>query len=103
MLKSEAVALDTSARRDDLLGKAQPGLNKLREQFGADAVVELSETTVVIAYPVQQYPTKVSSFDFEKTPEVSGQLKGIKGQYLIFDSGVINFRKFGGYELRVSI
>lgn len=102
MLKAEAVALDMPARRDDLLARVQSGLNKLREQFGADAVVELSEETVVIGYPVQQYPQKVSSLDFEKTPEVVGQLQGIKGQYLILDTGVINLRKFGGYELRVS-
>jgi hypothetical protein len=24
---------------------------------------------------------------------------GIKGQYLIFDTGVINMRKYGGYTL----
>ena len=26
---------------------------------------------------------------------------GIKGQYLIFDSGVINIRKYTGYEVEV--
>jgi hypothetical protein len=103
MLKGQAVALDMPARRDELLAKVQPGLSKLREKFGADAVVELAEETVGIAYPVQQYPVKVSSFDFEKQPEVTGQLQGIKGQYLLFDTGVINLRKFGGYELRVSV
>ncbi|MGS0729255.1 DUF2797 domain-containing protein, partial [Shewanella sp. 0m-11] len=35
-------------------------------------------------------------------PEVSGVLQGIKGQYLIFDTGVINVRKFGSYEVSVS-
>ncbi|MFE1970930.1 DUF2797 domain-containing protein, partial [Acinetobacter baumannii] len=28
-------------------------------------------------------------------------LQGIKGQYLIFDIGVINIRKYTGYELIV--
>ena len=27
---------------------------------------------------------------------------GIKGQYLIFDSGVINMRKYGGYHISLS-
>ena len=27
---------------------------------------------------------------------------GIKGQYLIFDTGVINIRKYGGYQLELS-
>ena len=39
------------------------------------------------------------SFNFDKTAEVSGVLKGIKGQYLILDGGVINLRKFRGYEV----
>lgn len=28
-----------------------------------------------------------------------GRLLGIKGQYLILDSGVINIRKYGGYNV----
>ncbi|NQD37604.1 DUF2797 domain-containing protein [Permianibacter sp. IMCC34836] len=101
MLKAEATPMDLPARRDELLGKVQSGLASLRERFGSDAVVELTREPISISYPVQQYPTKVSSFDFDKTPEVTGLLQGIKGQYLIFDTGVINLRKFGGYELRV--
>ncbi len=30
---------------------------------------------------------------------IGGTLLGIKGQYLMFDSGVINMRKYGGYQL----
>ena len=30
---------------------------------------------------------------------MNGVLRGIKGQYLIFDTGVINMRKYGGYHL----
>ena len=30
---------------------------------------------------------------------MQGTLLGIKGQYLIFDTGVINLRKYGGYDL----
>ena len=29
----------------------------------------------------------------------TGKLIGIKGQYLILDTGVLNIRKFGGYEI----
>lgn len=52
-------------------------------------------------YPVTQYPAKIQTFDLDKKPEVEGVLWGIKGQYLIFDNGVINMRKFGGYEISV--
>ena len=28
---------------------------------------------------------------------------GIKGQYLILDTGVLNIRKFGGYEVDIKV
>jgi len=53
-------------------------------------------------YPVNEYPGKVNSLDLEKTPEIKGILKGIKGQYLLFQGGgVLNVRKFGGYDVEV--
>jgi hypothetical protein len=35
-------------------------------------------------------------------PNIEGTLMGIKGQYLIFDTGVINIRKYAGYHLALS-
>lgn len=59
----------------------------------------LRQNMVYFKFPVQQYPLKVKSFNFDTTPQVKGVLQGIKGQYLILDTGVINLRKFGGYEI----
>ena len=56
---------------------------------------------MTIRYPVQQYPEKVKSLDIEKLGTIEGKLWGIKGQYLIFDVGVINVRKYTGYTWRV--
>lgn len=51
-------------------------------------------------YPVISFPDKVKSVGFDKMPEVKGKLKGIKGQYLIFeDNSVINMRKHTSYEI----
>jgi hypothetical protein len=58
---------------------------------------------LTLDYPVLQYPSKVKSFNFDKEPLVSGILEGIKGQYLIFDNGVINIRKYSGYEVEVVV
>ena len=33
---------------------------------------------------------------------IEATLTGIKGQYLIFDTGVINLRKYGGYRLTLA-
>ena len=55
-----------------------------------------------INYPVEQFPTKVSSVNFDKKPEHSGILTGIKGQYLLFEENtVLNIRKHGGYNVEI--
>ena len=57
-----------------------------------------------IEFPVLQYPVKVKSLNLDKTPNYSGVLKGIKGQYLIFEDGtVFNIRGSEGYYINVSI
>ncbi len=57
---------------------------------------------VEINYPVLEFPQKVISQNFDKTPEITGVLKGIKGQYLLFDGGrVINIRNASGYEVKL--
>lgn len=104
MLKNNVETLDLIAIRDHLLTECQTDLQKINQQFGAGAVEFLSDAkSLDFHYPVQQYPSKVKSFNFDKQPEVSGILQGIKGQYLILDTGVINIRKFTGYEVSVSL
>ncbi|MBT6105963.1 MAG: DUF2797 domain-containing protein, partial [Porticoccaceae bacterium] len=39
----------------------------------------------------------------DKQPLVEGVLKGIKGQYLILDTGVINIRKYTAYNVQFTI
>ena len=65
----------------------------------------LTEAEVIrIAYPVNAYPIKVKSLGFDKQPEVSSILKGIKGQYLLFEGGeVLNIRKHQGYCVDVDL
>lgn len=55
-------------------------------------------------YPVLEYPKKVASLNLDKTPNFTGKLIGIKGQYLIFEDGtVFNVRTFEGYVVRISL
>jgi hypothetical protein len=54
-------------------------------------------------YPVLQFPTKVNSLNLEKSPNFSGKLNGIKGQYLMFEDGMVfNVRTFEGYVVRIN-
>jgi hypothetical protein len=55
-------------------------------------------------YPVLEYPTKVKSLSLEKTPNFTGKLTGIKGQYLLFEDGtVFNIRSSEGYVVTISV
>ncbi|MDZ7888662.1 MAG: DUF2797 domain-containing protein [Pseudomonas sp.] len=102
MLKGEAAPLDLAQLAGEIFEACHDGVTTLQERFGLQAIQPLSDLAVVdIAYPVLAYPAKVASFDLEKTPVVEGTLQGIKGQYLIFDTGVINIRKFTAYQLAV--
>jgi len=103
MLKSSGEPLDLVALRDELYPLVQTEIEALQATHGLNAVMPILDVEpLAINYPVQQYPEKVKSMNLEKTPEVSGVLQGIKGQYLIFDTGVINLRKYTGYDIEVS-
>lgn len=57
---------------------------------------------VAFNYPVSWYPEKIKSIRLDKFPEVSGQLIGIKGQYLLFaDGSAINIRNHSGYRVLI--
>lgn len=102
LLKGDAALLDLPALRDQVLEACAEGLGQLQARFGLQAIQPLTDAEVVhMTYPVQAYPTKVVSFNLDKTPIVEGTLLGIKGQYLIFDTGVINIRKYTAYQLAV--
>lgn len=102
MLKSHAEPINLAAERDALVARCQTELNALSQRFGAEAIDYLaSAESVSINYPIHTYPSKVTSFNLDKQAVVSGVLQGIKGQYLLFDTGVINIRKFSGYAVSV--
>jgi hypothetical protein len=100
MLKGDAEPCDLEAVRVALMADCAEELNALTQAHGIQAITELSEQTDThINYPVLSYPAKVKSLSLDKTPSIGGTLLGIKGQYLMFDTGVINMRKYGGYQL----
>lgn len=101
MLKADAEPLDLKALGDDLLDKCSNEIAKIKSEQGDAAIQAIDEHVVEISYPVSTYPEKIKSLNFDKQPEIEGVLKGIKGQYLILDTGVLNIRKFSGYNIAV--
>ncbi|SEK44331.1 Protein of unknown function [Atopomonas hussainii] len=102
LLKGDTPLLDLPAERERLLGLCQDAIRELQQRFGLQAIQPVDSAPLEINYPVEAYPSKVVSLDLEKTPQVSGRLLGLKGQYLILDSGVINLRKFTAYQVAFS-
>ena len=100
MLKGEPQPLDLYAERDRLLDEASSVLEKCQSRMKQGAMQLLGDATEAnFVYPVLRYPAKVKAHNFDKEARVEGSLEGIKGQYLILDTGVLNIRKFGGYEI----
>jgi hypothetical protein len=58
----------------------------------------------VMQFPVLKYPKKRTSLNLEKTPIFQGKLIGIKGQYLIFEEGIVfNVRGSEGYRVAIAV
>jgi hypothetical protein len=95
MLKNEIADEDLVTWRD-----------KLKQYIPDEAkdyyISSNSETNLV--FPVLQYPTKPKSLNLDKTPNYTGKLVGIKGQYLIFeDNTVFNIRGSEGYVVAITV
>jgi len=100
MLKGQPEEIDLAAKRDELFSHFKDAIEKIKQQHGDNSVTELTNEDILnFKYPVTTYPEKVKSLNFDKTPEIEGVLVGIKGQYLILDTGVLNIRKFSGYQV----
>lgn len=101
LLKGEAEPLDLIQIRDDIFTRYAADLQKLQHAYPDQVALLHNEVMREFIYPVEKYPLKVSTHNFDKTPLIKGRLNGIKGQYLLLDTGVLNVRKFSGYELVV--
>ena len=95
MLKNETEPADLVTTRESLIGEVSSLVDELDAKTLPDDIINID-------YPVLKYPTKVVSLSFDKNPVISGVLDGIKGQYLLLESGVLNVRKFSSYHLTLS-
>lgn len=103
ILKGDADPIDLRTVRDSLLEQCGREIEALQKQFGLQSIRLLTgQETTEISYPVDSYPAKITSFNLDKDPVAEGRLMGIKGQYLILDSGVINIRKYTAYQVAIS-
>lgn len=79
---------------------------ELHEQLPADITDFYSDDDEIsrLIYPVLKYPEKVKSLSLDKLSEINAQLMGVKGQYLLFEGGlVLNIRKHKAYEVDIQV
>ncbi|CAI8165632.1 MAG: Uncharacterised protein [Bacteroidota bacterium] len=94
MLQNKGEQLDLVAERAACLSKLPA---EVQPYIASDASIE-------VAYPVQRFPEKVKSLTLSKSPEYTGILKGIKGQYWIFeDDTVWNVRGHEGHVVSIAV
>ncbi|RAK24331.1 uncharacterized protein DUF2797 [Flavobacterium aquaticum] len=95
MLKNEVPNMDLISERNKVLDWLP---NEVKDYFLKE------EKIIQLDFPVLQYPKKVTSLNLDKTPNFSGTLTGIKGQYLLFEDGtVFNVRTYEGYVVKMSL
>ncbi len=95
MLKNEIVDENLVEWRDRLRAS-------LPEEAAEYYIANNQETH--IDFPVLKYPEKPKSLNLIKTPNYQGVLKGIKGQYLIFeDDTVFNIRSNEGLIVALTV
>lgn len=95
MLSGNPAPLDMVQMKKELVMHVP---NDLKEYIlDDDAVTEIN-------YPVREYPANIKSVKLdEKSPVIEGELRGIKGQYLMLDGGrVFNVRAHEGFVAEFS-
>ena len=94
MLKGDPEPVDLPAERDRLMA-----LCRAEHREISDAVPIPDAPTRIFSYPVSKYPQKPNAVNLDKQSVVEGTLVGIKGQYLILDTGVLNIWRHAGYQV----
>ena len=94
MLSGEPEMVDMTNIKEELL-------QHIPNMYQKYIIKENSVTN--IKYPVKQYPKKIKSVRLDNNPIIEGELRGIKGQYLLLDGDrVFNVRSHEGYVVDFS-
>lgn len=93
--------LSSSPPKLDLLEHKAQYLRFVPSEYKQFIVLEKDVTE--INYPVDRYPQKIQSINFQKNTIIEGILRGVKGQYLLFDNNrVFNVRAHERYLVEIS-
>lgn len=104
LIKGSTDPIDMLAAAEGVCQQLGRDLDPLKSRFGEAAIQRVESPAITtLDYPIAAYPEKCATLSFDKTPEIRGQLLGIKGQYLFFAEGALNIRKHQGYEVTIGL
>ncbi|MCC5813881.1 MAG: DUF2797 domain-containing protein [Leptospira sp.] len=98
---ADATNIDFSFEREKFLKAIQSANLDYPDETSQKQQVRMKPSKTkptTIEYPVLEFP-KAKSIKVEPGKTIQGILKGIKGQYLLLDVGVINLRTYQGYKM----
>lgn len=102
LVREDAPPLDLLHCAADLYRQAATVLEGLAQQFPGQ-LERLDAGVERFVYPVLRYAAPPRALRLVEAGVVGGELLGIKGQYLLFDSGVFNVRRHRAYHLAVRL
>jgi hypothetical protein len=107
LVQGDPPDFDLAREKDKFLKHLATKDFELEDESGKTKTLKwnpLSENMITkITYPILSYPKKVKSLKLSETESISDTLVGIKGQYLLFENGVINIRSYGGYQFQLTV
>ncbi|MEI6866431.1 DUF2797 domain-containing protein [Flavicella sp.] len=96
MLKNDVFDADLKIKKQELI-------DYLPEEV-KPYILDEQEEVLDLNYPVNKYPLKIKSLNIIKSQNFEGILKGVKGQYLIFEDGtVFNIRNNEGLVVSLNL
>ena len=104
LMLQAAEPLDLAAAADDLQGPLDAAVGELRLRFGAGSVQAVRQRRYwQFSWPALRTLYRPHAFAARagQAGVFGGELLGMKGQYLVFDAGVINVAAHRGFELEL--
>ena len=99
MLSGEPIDIDLEVAYKEVMAKIQASDLPLAVKEGIEF---LPPNLMQFEYPLP-FHGPIKSLDLQKEREVKGHLLGIRGQYWLLDTGVINIRKYTSYDISLVV
>ncbi len=100
MLQGQPERLDLKRHAVEIKALLAPQLESLVRQYAIECT-EWTGPVLEFSFPVRRYPAKIVSYSLDRSSLIEDELLGVKGQYCLFEQGVLNLRAFSGYEVQI--